>query len=106
MGIEDTHIRVPTELGDAGPWVRRTAASMAATLAELQRRFAPLAETWTGDAKIAFDAAEMEWHKASAYFFGDDGSGIGVLTDIAQHLDVAWINYVNGQVHTTKLWTG
>jgi len=103
MGLEDSHIRVPTELGDAGPTVRSKAAALSASLAELQSQIAPLADTWTGDTKIAFDILEDKWHKAAGYFFGDE-AGVGILGDIANHLDAAYVNYVNGQTYTTRTW--
>lgn len=107
MGVEDTGLQVPTDLGDAGPFVRRVAASLMGSLGKLQSQLAPLPETWNDGGSGAFSnyqAYELEWRTAATDLFGDGQTQPGVLGDIAHRLDVAWYNYVTAQQTNTKMW--
>jgi hypothetical protein len=107
MGVEDTPLQVPAELGDAGPFVRRTAGTLGGYLSGLQNQLAPLPETWkdTGNgASTQYQNYELEWRNAAADLFGDGQANPGILGDIAHRLDVAWYNYVTAQNTNTKMW--
>jgi hypothetical protein len=104
MGVEDSNLKVPSELGEAGPFVRRVAGSITVQLNDLERQLAPLQETWTGEAYVYFDGLEKEWHNSARGLFGDGQQQPGILGDIAHRLDVAWYNYVTTQNANTKQW--
>jgi hypothetical protein len=105
MGVEDSNLKVPTELGDAGPYVRRVAGTIVGQLDTLARELAPLQDTWTGDASAKFYLLEQHWDMSAKGLFGDGVTYPGIFGDIANRLDVAWYNYVTTQNVNTKQWT-
>ncbi|MEU4642895.1 hypothetical protein [Micromonospora sp. NPDC023814] len=104
MGVENTSLKVPTELGEAGPFVRQVAGNIIVQLNDLARQLAPLQDTWTGDAYVYFNALEQSWNLSARGLFGDGQQEPGILGDIAHRLDVAWYNYVTTQNANTKQW--
>jgi hypothetical protein len=102
--IEDSNLAVPTQLGDAGPYVRKVAGIVTGQLNTLAGQLKPLETTWTGDAYTYFNGLEQEWNAAAQGLFGDGVSYPGILGDIAHRLDVAWYNYCVAQQANTKMW--
>lgn len=104
MGIEDALLRVPTELGDAGPHVRLVAGNIMEQLRSLKTKLGPLEETWTGAAFELFHPLELQWQAAARGLFGDDHTEPGVLGDVAHRLDEIYANYMLTQHVNTRQW--
>jgi hypothetical protein len=108
VGVEDSDLHVPTELGDAGPYVRKIAGTVMQQLSTLKNQLVPLQATWHDPgfgASSWFEGLELEWRMSAMGLFGDETSGNpGILGDIAHRLDVSWYNYVTTQQTNTKQW--
>ena len=103
--IESSNLQVPPELAEAGPHVRTVSGNLASELDTLQKKLAPLAESWKGDAYQYFTGLEQEWNLASVGLWGDGtGGSVGLLPFIAHALDVAYENYMNAEHSNTKTW--
>jgi hypothetical protein len=107
MGVEDSLLKVPVELGDAGHQVRIASQAIVDQLAALAGKLAPLQETWNDPgfgASTYFQGLEQYWNNAAHGLFGDGEKEPGILGDIAHRLDVMWYNYVTTQQTNTKQW--
>lgn len=103
--IESSNLQVPPELADAGTKVRGISSSLASELDTLQKKLAPLADSWTGNAYQYFTGLEQEWNLASMGLWGDGTqANSGLLPFIAHALDVAYANYMNAEQSNTKSW--
>ncbi|MFI0793764.1 WXG100 family type VII secretion target [Micromonospora rubida] len=103
--IESSKLQVPAELGEAGNRVRQISSALAAELASLQSKLAPLEESWTGTTYTYFKGLEQEWNMAATGLWGDGGQGSGgLLPFIAHALDVSYQNYTNAEQSNTKTW--
>lgn len=54
------------ELESARGSIQTTWANITRELEDLKRFLAPMVETWTGDASIAYQAHQAKWDRASA----------------------------------------
>ena len=107
MAVEATPLHVPTELGEAGHFVRTSAGTIVGQLETLAKQLLPLQETWNdpgNGASTYFHGLEQEWNMSALGLFGDGVQQPGILGDIAHRLDVAWYNYVTTQQTNTKQW--
>jgi hypothetical protein len=103
--IESSNLQVPAELADAGPHIRTVSANLASELDILQKKLAPLAQTWTGNAYQYFTGLQQEWNLASLGLWGDGSQGnMGLLPFIAHALDVSFENYMNAEHANMTTW--
>ncbi|WP_213453661.1 WXG100 family type VII secretion target [Rhizomonospora bruguierae] len=99
MTIYD-RIRVPAELGDAGPYLHTKAATLGGELARLKARVVALRDTWSGDAAVAYTEHQAAWDASADSLLGPEG----FLNNIAVAMDRVWLNYVELEQGNTAAW--
>ncbi|MGW0856244.1 WXG100 family type VII secretion target [Streptomyces sp. NPDC002690] len=99
-GIEDSKILVAGDLERAGADINARAEVIAEELAALITKLQPLADTWTGEAKIYYETLQGEWNTAAEGLFGPDG----VLGRISMALNVNWQNYSEAEWANVSTW--
>ncbi|WFE27086.1 hypothetical protein O7623_28190 [Solwaraspora sp. WMMD791] len=101
MSIDDQPIYVGEGLEAAGAWLNGQAAIAGGDLDNLRALLAPLQETWLNStAATYFTDMQMQWDLAAVGLFGPEG----VLGQIAEVMDVNWINYVEAETANIETW--
>jgi uncharacterized protein YukE len=98
--IASSEIRVPTDLEGAGRFINARVAEMTAELHRLIGLLGPLQATWTGQAFTYFNGLQQSWNLAADGLFGEEG----VLSIIANAMDVTWHNYSNAEWANVQTW--
>jgi WXG100 family type VII secretion target len=98
--VSTSHIKVPTTLEEAGPFMQGNAATIVGELTALQGKLAPLAGTWSGETSRYYQEHQQMWNVASDGLFGPEG----VLGLIAQALNTNWNNYSEAEISNTNTW--
>jgi WXG100 family type VII secretion target len=98
---DGTPIAVPTDLEASGAYISSQAGAIADELAALAQQLQPLEGTWTGRAAGYYEGLQQEWNLAAAGLFAPEG----VLGQIANAMNVAWVNYSDAENSNVQTWT-
>jgi WXG100 family type VII secretion target len=91
-------IAVRSELAGAGPFLTGQSETLQAELARLRSDIDNILAHWRGGANTYFTELKAEWDFAANGLFN------GVLTSIAQALNVNWNNYEDAEAANRKTW--
>ncbi|GAA3183819.1 MULTISPECIES: WXG100 family type VII secretion target [Streptomyces] len=99
-GIEGSSILVRQELENAGRHINDLSEQIAEELHQLIVLLQPIADTWTGEAKVYYEGLQEEWNIAAMGLFGPTG----VLGQISMAMNVNWTNYAEAEGANALTW--